>query len=213
MKRTMRLVVAVTVLVLLAVIAAALIFKPKTVQLPVDAGFVRMEVMVNRYIAAMKTFHDKYGALPGDMPNATEFWATTATNGNGDGKIEGPEVASAWNMLERAGLIEEIAGAHPMFDMKAEAEKGGPKVEGDLPIILFGLYHLSYGGKTGNVLYTQYDPRSTVFFSTDVVRRTYEKGGNPVINGSGKTGCVDEQGNYIFANNNTADCAFMYWVE
>lgn len=90
----------------------------------------------DRYKTALFSFREKYMALPGDMPNATQFWgaahATLATcivtvgtgtqtcNGNGDGKINfgaatlgSAPVANndyedfrSWQQLANAGLIE-----------------------------------------------------------------------------------------------------------
>ncbi len=68
-----------------------------------------------RYSAAMGTFRDKYFALPGDMSNATSFWAAEA-NGDGNGLIMGsaPTVAATnetghfWSQLALAGLIEGV---------------------------------------------------------------------------------------------------------
>lgn len=84
-----------------------------------------------KYQAAVNTFRDKYFAIPGDMPNATQFWgaenATLATcvvtastskatcNGNGDGIISYGDwpVANnyyedfrSWQHLANAGLLE-----------------------------------------------------------------------------------------------------------
>lgn len=80
----------------------------------------------SRYLTATQSFHDKYLSLPGDMPNATDFWnaahTTAATcvttpstdqktcNGNGDGIIK-PSTGSNesyryWQQLANAGLIE-----------------------------------------------------------------------------------------------------------
>lgn len=82
-----------------------------------------------RYTAAVRTFQDKYMALPGDMTNATSFWgaahATPATclttagtgtqtcNGDGDGDLDPAAAASQrgelftfWEHLANAGLIE-----------------------------------------------------------------------------------------------------------
>lgn len=36
----------------------------------------------SRYVAAMRTFQDKYFALPGDMTNATAFWVSAGGNGS-----------------------------------------------------------------------------------------------------------------------------------
>ena len=83
------------------------------------------------YIQAIQDFKDKYGYLPGDMPNATTFWGTdpapsggscpsvnyyatphiTVCNGNGDGVIGGSasgawyESYRAWQELSNAGFI------------------------------------------------------------------------------------------------------------
>lgn len=90
---------------------------------------------INRYINATYTFRDKYGALPGDMPNATRFWGTHAgsatttgydatcagqttagtgtvtCNGTGDGNVgvtgsQEYERFRYWQHLANAGLIE-----------------------------------------------------------------------------------------------------------
>lgn len=72
-----------------------------------------------RYSSAMHSFHDRYMALPGDMPNATKFWGEAAAgaacattigtgtqtcNGNGNGYMN--ERWRAWQHLANAGLIE-----------------------------------------------------------------------------------------------------------
>lgn len=78
-----------------------------------------------KYIAATKSFRDKYFALPGDMNNASQFWglrtaiscfATPSTDartcdGDGDGTIEisvpsSRESLRYWQHLANAGLIE-----------------------------------------------------------------------------------------------------------
>jgi len=89
---------------------------------------------LNRHVAAIQIFRDKYFALPGDMPNATSFWgvahatpatcATTASttvatcNGDGNGAIF-PTVNSYeqfrfWQHLANAGLLEgSYSGSGP----------------------------------------------------------------------------------------------------
>ena len=81
----------------------------------------------SRYIAATRTFRDKYFALPGDMPNATSFWGaeplancdgssatpstgTATCNGNGNGQVSDSGYVSEeqfryWQHLANAGLI------------------------------------------------------------------------------------------------------------
>ena len=85
----------------------------------------------NEYQTAVRTFQEKYFALPGDMPNATQFWGradtgaftgqcanptndigsgTQTCNGNGNGNIAGTgsteyETFRFWQHLANANLI------------------------------------------------------------------------------------------------------------
>lgn len=58
------------------------------------------------YKAAINTFKDKFGALPGDMSDASSFWSTVS-NGNGDGQVccLTDESAEVWEHLSAAQLI------------------------------------------------------------------------------------------------------------
>ena len=61
---------------------------------------------ITRITTAMHTFRDKYFALPGDFPQAANFWSTT-TSGNGDGIISySADSLRYWQHLSLAGLIE-----------------------------------------------------------------------------------------------------------
>lgn len=88
----------------------------------------------SRYHAAIRSFQDKYFAIPGDMTNATAFWGFAAgtvgndaacfnasqtgqgtCNGTGNGDLVGAtasannpqgETFHAWKQLANAGLIE-----------------------------------------------------------------------------------------------------------
>jgi type II secretory pathway pseudopilin PulG len=75
----------------------------------------------NQYIAAMGNFKSQYRYLPGDMPNATNYWAS-ALNGNADGLVGGTtssasivETQQFWGQLSLAGFIDKtytgLAGA------------------------------------------------------------------------------------------------------
>lgn len=92
----------------------------------------------NRYQSAILAFKDKYDALPGDMPDATSYWAaldgstgltagcytasstgTATCNGDGDDTVDYDgsrlysEPARAWQHLSNAGLIEgKFTGAN-----------------------------------------------------------------------------------------------------
>lgn len=94
------------------------------------------------YQTAVMTFRDKYFALPGDMPNATDFWGamtncgaaspsgtgTQTCNGDGDGIADEAGAASQtgelynfWQQLANAGLVEGaytgIAGSNSGRDI------------------------------------------------------------------------------------------------
>ena len=81
------------------------------------------------YAAAVKTFRDKYFAIPGDMTNAASFWGaadgstgstaacfstqgtgTQTCNGNGNGILDWATASNEyfrfWQQLANAGLIE-----------------------------------------------------------------------------------------------------------
>lgn len=75
---------------------------------------------VTQYTEATDQFKTKYGALPGDMPNATDFWGTNPNcgmgeagtdtqtcNGGGDERIDsGQEYYLFWQHLAVAGVIK-----------------------------------------------------------------------------------------------------------
>lgn len=87
---------------------------------------------LERFSTAIATFRGKYFVIPGDMPNATQFWGvaggsgsdstcantvstdTKTCNGDGDGTIGGAvsvdyqiiEYYRSWQHLANAGLIE-----------------------------------------------------------------------------------------------------------
>jgi len=63
----------------------------------------------SKYERAVNTFKLKYDALPGDMPNATDYWAG-ATVGDGDGKISIAESFYAWEMLGFSGITTSYTG-------------------------------------------------------------------------------------------------------
>ena len=79
------------------------------------------------YTTAVRTFQLKYRYLPGDLPNAYQYWPSAGTNvltcaaynglnGNGDGLIEGvqwinnSEDSRSWQFLSLAGLVP---GSYP----------------------------------------------------------------------------------------------------
>jgi len=107
-----------------------------------------------RYITAVNTFREKYGGLPGDITNATNFWGadthgggcpqsgyytptqTTTCNGNGNGLIENDAASGdftapamfenfqAWKQLANAGLIPGSFSGVPGPGSVADNEPG-----------------------------------------------------------------------------------------
>lgn len=91
----------------------------------------------SRMMTALHTFRDKYMALPGDMPNATQFWgiadgtgkdwacgstkstSSTTCDGNGNGRIENscdapesiPGECSTWPVYEELRVWQHLANA------------------------------------------------------------------------------------------------------
>ena len=59
----------------------------------------------NSYIAAVGNFRTQYRYLPGDAPNAANYWSTTS--GNGNGLVEGDERFRFWQQLNLAGFVEK----------------------------------------------------------------------------------------------------------
>lgn len=83
---------------------------------------------VNQYRTAIYAFDNKYDALPGDIPNAEDYWGnnganctTTICNRNGNGdriigpQIIPPETLMAWKHLELAGMLDKHVTGWPML--------------------------------------------------------------------------------------------------
>jgi prepilin-type N-terminal cleavage/methylation domain-containing protein len=81
---------------------------------------------INRYHTAYLLFKEQYEAAPGDISNATTFWAA-ATNGNGNGIVSGAEAYHAWNHLGigRSEIISEYyTGTTSYYGVSNPKSKG-----------------------------------------------------------------------------------------
>ncbi len=58
------------------------------------------------YTSSVSQFRDQYRALPGDMPNAANYWPGTS-NGNADSVINGDERFQFWAHLSNATLVDK----------------------------------------------------------------------------------------------------------
>lgn len=67
------------------------------------------------YPRAIDTFRDKYYGLPGDLPDATDYWTDGRVvdgDGNGEVRISGGEAYQLWLHLSLAGLLKgDFTGA------------------------------------------------------------------------------------------------------
>lgn len=83
-----------------------------------SAKVLSMLEEIEHYESSIQHFREKYGSLPGDMPNATDYWSDCVyesthnrCNGNGDHHIGAVsfftnEAFRAWEHMALAGLIE-----------------------------------------------------------------------------------------------------------
>jgi len=141
---------------------------------------------IARYSTAIYSFREKYRSIPGDMANATSFWAaqhatpgtcrdtpstTAATcNGDGDGRVEiisagSYEMLRAWQHLANAGLVEgSYTGVGGALDITKDSIPGQNVPKGKMSNS--GYYILDFWNTTGaysSSLFA-YDLRSIIGF-------------------------------------------------
>ncbi len=122
----------------------------------IQAGKIRDTIaQITQFGQSVTAFKDKYDALPGDMPNATSYWAKDAScggvagvvgtcDGNGNGKVEVTDpggVCAVYANLEepdcalftgeRSQLFIQLglAGLGPTYDGSAVLGKGYPAIK------------------------------------------------------------------------------------
>jgi len=79
----------------------------------IRAAQIRLQVsQIEKLDIAVNVFKSKYGCLPGDCANASDYgWGSTADNGNGNGHVDNynymddPESVNFWFHLSQAQLI------------------------------------------------------------------------------------------------------------
>lgn len=99
------------VLVIIGLILGAIL---KGQELINNARIKRLYNQYREVVAAVYTYYDKYGAYPGDDPNANSRWSS-APNGDGDGLIDGfnmrcaatsgGETCYAWEHMRLANIL------------------------------------------------------------------------------------------------------------
>lgn len=96
---------------------------------------------------AVMTFRLKYNALPGDMPNATNFWGTAANcfavttgtltcNGNGNGALSylanDTFMHEPWHFWRHLGNAELIPGSYTGFSNNTKCSQNNYCLEGGI---------------------------------------------------------------------------------
>ncbi len=103
------------------------------------------------YVTATNNFRNKYKAWPGDMPNATSFWGSQVSNGNGNEKVATDESLYAWQEMALSGLI---AGAYTGTYVTTINYQAGINMPPS--VLTGGIYILSYYNNvfstTGNTI-------------------------------------------------------------
>jgi len=89
------------VLVIVGLLLGAILRGQAMIQ---NAKMKRLKSDVDGLVAAVFSYQDAYGALPGDDPNASKRWSGMS-DGNGDGIWQSSEGVKVWQHLIRAGLI------------------------------------------------------------------------------------------------------------
>ena len=75
----------------------------------IEVALIGREISaIQGYVSALNTFRIKYNYLPGDLPNATQFFPVTF-NGNGNSSIFATNAASATQLNTNAGTYEFMA--------------------------------------------------------------------------------------------------------
>jgi type II secretory pathway pseudopilin PulG len=117
---------------------------------------------VASFAGAMEAFKAKYGAVPGDMVNATSFFPGVA-NGNGNGKLDSAESLLFWQHLSASGLLKQQMNGttnSPGAGVPSSELQGGYAVREDANLgVVFEL--TGYNGTTpGLAVMTPKDARS-----------------------------------------------------
>jgi len=132
-----------------------------------SAKMYAVSMDIGIYLGAVKDFQDKYKALPGDMPDAENFWGSDTTcpatpftasphvptcNGDGNGFIDGTtEPFRAWQQLANSGFI---SGAYTGVAGSAGANQHVRGINSPKTMLDGGGFDLFYiGNMSGDVNY------------------------------------------------------------
>jgi len=179
------------VLVIIGLILGAILKGQAMVR---NAKMKRLKADIDSIVAAVYSYQDRYGALPGDDPadrTGTPFNAAQCAGGNGDGILgTADERICFWQELIGAGLMS----GDPTLHDEVKVAKRNP---------FGGRYLVRYGndingsGRSGNYIYVENIP-------TEIRKALDEKYDDGVYNKG------DIQSNQDY-NTNTGS-GDMYWI-
>ena len=170
------------VLVIIGIILGAVLKGQEMIK---QAKIKRVKSDIDSIVAAVYSYQDKYGVLPGDDPNnrETDLGATDCTGGNGDGVFSNTDESTcAWQELIGAGFI----AGDPSIHDESKVAKRSP---------FGGRYLFRYSGALGkNYIYVDNIP-------SDVAKSLDEK----YDDGSYNSGDIRANADY------TGGLRDMYW--
>lgn len=105
----------------------------------------RVKSDVDGITAAVYSYQDKYGFLPGDDPTdrSTDLGATSCTGGDGDGLFtDNAESACAWQEMIGAGFVSGNPADHIELTVAKKTPYGGR----------YTFINGTHGGKSGNYI-------------------------------------------------------------
>ncbi len=137
------------VIVIISLILAAI---ASGVHLSKAAKLNKIASELSGYKTAIDNFRVKYSSLPGDMPNATNYWSN-ATNGNGDERIDNiNETLGAWHQLAKSNMISGNYTGNKISEDNFVSGSNVPtsEIKGAYYIIQYIKLYDYANGKSGN---------------------------------------------------------------
>ena len=71
------------------------------------ASATKVSLLQRQLTASVQTFVDRYGFLPGDLPDAINQFGSNGKNGDGNGAMTPGKAQTAWAQLAASGLVED----------------------------------------------------------------------------------------------------------
>lgn len=215
-----------------AVIGLLLIMITAGTALLHHAGLRRTITEFTSLKQSISEFKGKYAALPGDLPNASDYFGTYAAstppsgaeNGNGNGVIDGDEDLYAWRHLNLAGLYPgRFTGTAATSDIRFSIDVNAPSSE-HYTTGLFRFYAITFplydtrghaiqlGTPNAAGLPNAGIAKPKDAYAIDSKLDDGIASTGMFISTNGNSTCVDEEHNYAL-DSKDADCNLIAWYE